>query len=524
MHDVRALNELVAKESAFTDTLINEVGKVIVGQTYMLERILIGLLTGGHVLLEGVPGLAKTLTVRTLCDSIQRQVRARPVHARPAPRRSRRHGRSTTTRRASSPPSSGRSSPTWCSPTRSTAPRPRCRARCSRRCRSARSPSATRPTRCPTPSSSWPPRTPSSRRAPTACPRPRSTASCSWSRSATRPAREERQIIDRTTGILDAARRARWSSPSSSSRRARVVRDVYMDDRVKDYIVDVVFATREPTQKGMKDLATPHRVRRQPARLHRARPRGARPRLPPPPRLRDPRGRQGHRPRRPPPPRRAHLRGRGRGGDQRADRPPRVRSGRSAVKTRANGGAEARQAAATGAPEAAPGHRDPHAAARQRAALRHLLVRLQGPGPELPRGARLQPRRRRALDRLERLRAHERALRQGLRRGARDDGDARLRHVAERAVGHAPRLQGPRRRRDRRALRLQRHQEQRPRGAHPRHRGGREAGAPAEGREARAPRDPRDPRLRAAGTPGPTSSCSWRRSPRWPSGAAWPSS
>src|SRR6202522_1502478 len=70
MHDVRALNELVAKKSAFTDTLMSEVGKVIVGQTYMLERILIGLLTGGHVLLEGVPGLAKTLTVRTLCDSI----------------------------------------------------------------------------------------------------------------------------------------------------------------------------------------------------------------------------------------------------------------------------------------------------------------------------------------------------------------------------------------------------------------------------------------------------------------------
>ena len=70
MHDVRALNELVDKESAFIDTLMNEVGKVIVGQTYMLERILIGLLTGGHVLLEGVPGLAKTLTVRTLCDSI----------------------------------------------------------------------------------------------------------------------------------------------------------------------------------------------------------------------------------------------------------------------------------------------------------------------------------------------------------------------------------------------------------------------------------------------------------------------
>ena len=70
MSDVRALNELVAKESAFLDRITNEVGKVIVGQSYMIERILIGLLTGGHVLLEGVPGLAKTLTVRTLCDAI----------------------------------------------------------------------------------------------------------------------------------------------------------------------------------------------------------------------------------------------------------------------------------------------------------------------------------------------------------------------------------------------------------------------------------------------------------------------
>ncbi|MEZ4259801.1 MAG: MoxR family ATPase [Polyangiaceae bacterium] len=66
----RELNELVARESAFVDRILVEVGKVIVGQTYMIERVLIGLLTGGHVLLEGVPGLAKTLTVRTLCDAI----------------------------------------------------------------------------------------------------------------------------------------------------------------------------------------------------------------------------------------------------------------------------------------------------------------------------------------------------------------------------------------------------------------------------------------------------------------------
>src|SRR6185369_4616251 len=70
MLDARERNEIVARESAFVDRIQTEVSRGIVGQTYMIERILIGLLTGGHVLLEGVPGLAKTLTVRTLCEVI----------------------------------------------------------------------------------------------------------------------------------------------------------------------------------------------------------------------------------------------------------------------------------------------------------------------------------------------------------------------------------------------------------------------------------------------------------------------
>ena len=70
MYDVKALNELVAKESVFVERVTQEVAKVIVGQKPMIERILIGLLTGGHILLEGVPGLAKTLTVRSLCQAI----------------------------------------------------------------------------------------------------------------------------------------------------------------------------------------------------------------------------------------------------------------------------------------------------------------------------------------------------------------------------------------------------------------------------------------------------------------------
>jgi MoxR-like ATPase len=68
--DVRVINELVQQQSAFVEKLSAEVGKVIVGQKTMVDRILIGLLTGGHVLLEGVPGLAKTLTVKTLADAL----------------------------------------------------------------------------------------------------------------------------------------------------------------------------------------------------------------------------------------------------------------------------------------------------------------------------------------------------------------------------------------------------------------------------------------------------------------------
>ncbi|MCC6993356.1 MAG: AAA family ATPase [Deltaproteobacteria bacterium] len=69
--DVKVVNELVQRESAFVDRLLSEVSRVIVGQRYMVERIMIGLLTGGHVLLEGVPGLAKTLTVKTVSDCLR---------------------------------------------------------------------------------------------------------------------------------------------------------------------------------------------------------------------------------------------------------------------------------------------------------------------------------------------------------------------------------------------------------------------------------------------------------------------
>ena len=70
-NDIKELNEKIEKESAFVDLLTSEIGKVIVGQKSMVERLLIGLLSEGHILLEGVPGLAKTMAIKTLSASIE---------------------------------------------------------------------------------------------------------------------------------------------------------------------------------------------------------------------------------------------------------------------------------------------------------------------------------------------------------------------------------------------------------------------------------------------------------------------
>ncbi len=68
--DISSLNEKIEKESAFVDLLTSEINKVIVGQKEMVERLLIGLLGQGHILLEGVPGLAKTLAINTLSQAV----------------------------------------------------------------------------------------------------------------------------------------------------------------------------------------------------------------------------------------------------------------------------------------------------------------------------------------------------------------------------------------------------------------------------------------------------------------------
>ena len=70
-NDIKKIHEKIQKESVFVQSLKNEISKVIVGQEELIEKILVGLFSDGHILLEGVPGLAKTLTIKTLAQSIQ---------------------------------------------------------------------------------------------------------------------------------------------------------------------------------------------------------------------------------------------------------------------------------------------------------------------------------------------------------------------------------------------------------------------------------------------------------------------
>ena len=65
-----AINEKVARESTFVNNLVAEIKKVIVGQDYLINRLLVGILANGHILVEGVPGLAKTLSIKTLSQAI----------------------------------------------------------------------------------------------------------------------------------------------------------------------------------------------------------------------------------------------------------------------------------------------------------------------------------------------------------------------------------------------------------------------------------------------------------------------
>ena len=254
------------RASHFGPDVIRAMEQVIVGQRYMLDRLLIGLLADGHVLLEGVPGLAKTLAVNTLAQALH--ARYQRIQFTPDLLPADLIG--TLIYKPQSGEFRVRKGPVFanlCSPTRSTARRPRCRARCSRRCRSTRSRSATRPSRCRSRSWCSRPRTRSSRRAPIRCPRRRSTASCSSSRSATRTATEELEILERMARTTPPPP-IRAVADTDQVLQARASRRRRSTSTTRSRTTSSTSSSRpaSPTSYGL-DARPLHRLRRLAARL-----------------------------------------------------------------------------------------------------------------------------------------------------------------------------------------------------------------------------------------------------------------
>ena len=253
MQDVRALNEIVAKESAFIDDLMAEVGKVIVGQTYMIERILIGLLTGGHVLLEGVPGLAKTLTVRTICDTIH----AKFARVQFTPDLLPADLVGTVIYNQKTGEFTSKLGPIFANLVLADeinrAPA-KVQSALLEAMQERQVTIGDRTYELPNPFVVMATQNPIEQEGTYPLPEAQVDRFMLMVKVGYPSRDEERSVMDRMTGAITASAKPR-ATPEQLLEARKVVRDVYVDDRVKEYIVDVVLATREPESSGMKDLA-----------------------------------------------------------------------------------------------------------------------------------------------------------------------------------------------------------------------------------------------------------------------------
>ncbi len=254
MHDVRALNELVRQESAFIDTLTAEVGKVIVGQTYMIERILIGLLTGGHVLLEGVPGLAKTLSVRTLCDTLD----AKFARVQFTPDLLPADLVGTVIYNHQKGEFTSKLGPIFANLVLADeinrAPA-KVQSALLEAMQERQVTIGDTSYKLPEPFVVLATQNPIEQEGTYRLPEAQVDRFMLMVKVGYPSRSEERQIVDRMTSATEN-KAGKVIQLEQLIRARQVVKDVYMDDRVKDYIVEVVFATREPTQKGLKELGS----------------------------------------------------------------------------------------------------------------------------------------------------------------------------------------------------------------------------------------------------------------------------
>ena len=249
----RALTEQVQAESRFIDDILSEVGKVIVGQPTMVERLLIGLLARGHVLLEGVPGLAKTLTVRTLCDVLQAQfariqftpdllpadlvgtVIYRPNDGTFVPKKGPIFANLVLADEINRAPAKVQSALLEAMQENQVT-------------------IGDTTYKLPDPFLVMATQNPIEQEGTYPLPEAQIDRFMLMVKVGYPTREEERAIMDRQTGVTPPSVSAKVTTEQIVKARA-LIPEIYVDDKLKDYIVSIVFATREPAKAGLKELA-----------------------------------------------------------------------------------------------------------------------------------------------------------------------------------------------------------------------------------------------------------------------------
>jgi MoxR-like ATPase len=253
MQDVRGLNELVAAESAFIDDLLAEIAKVVVGQNTMVERLLIGLLTGGHVLLEGVPGLAKTLTVRTICETIS----AKFSRIQFTPDLLPADLIGTVIYNQKTAEFTSKLGPVFANLVLADeinrAPA-KVQSALLEAMQERQVTIGDTTYKLPDPFVVMATQNPIEQEGTYPLPEAQVDRFMLMVKVGYPSRAEERLVMDRMTGVALPPARA-LVKPEQLIAARKVVRDVYMDDRVKDYVVNIVFATRQPAASGLASLA-----------------------------------------------------------------------------------------------------------------------------------------------------------------------------------------------------------------------------------------------------------------------------
>jgi MoxR-like ATPase len=241
-----AINDRIREESAFIAPLKAEIAKVIIGQHALVDRLLIGLLGNGHVLLEGLPGLAKTLSVKTLSAALSTQFQR--IQFTPDLLPADLVGTQIYNPKEGSfshpagPPvrqhhSGGRSEPR----ARQSAKRP-----AGSHAGTAGDHRAGNLRRCPIRSWSWPPRIPIEQEGTYPLPEAQVDRFMLKVHVGYPNREEERRILDAmaTTGRTWPVKAV--VEPATILRARQAVDEIYVDDKIKEYILNIIFATREP--------------------------------------------------------------------------------------------------------------------------------------------------------------------------------------------------------------------------------------------------------------------------------------